>query len=69
MHISGVNAPQLIASDMRDEHRIRVDSSDRLGNGTQIAKLAKAGYEFTLASALRSRSTKVQRSKPILLAV
>lgn len=44
VHISGVIDPQLTAGEMRDEHRILVDSRDRLGNVAQIAKLAAAGY-------------------------
>lgn len=44
VHISGVIDPQLTPADMRDEHRILVDGSDRLGNAGQIAKLAAAGY-------------------------
>lgn len=44
VHISGVVDPQLTPADMRDEHRILVDGSDRLGNAGQIAKLAAAGY-------------------------
>ena len=44
VHISGVADPQLTPADMRDEHRILVDGSDRLGNAGQIAKLAAAGY-------------------------
>ena len=44
VHISGVVDPRLAPHTMRDEHRILVDGRDRLGNVTQIAKLAGAGY-------------------------
>ena len=44
VHVSGVAAPGLDASDMEDGHRILVDERDRLGNAEQIAALVAAGY-------------------------
>lgn len=44
VHVSGVVDPKLGPAEMRDEHRILVDSRDRLGNAAQIATLLAAGY-------------------------
>ena len=45
VHISGVVDPSLTPEEMRDEHRILVDTHDRLGNVTQIARLRASGYD------------------------
>lgn len=44
VHISGVVDPALSITEMGDEHRILVDSEDRLGNIRQIRALRQAGY-------------------------
>ena len=44
VHISAVVDPSLSVADMRDEHRVLVDASDRLENIEQIAALLAAGY-------------------------
>jgi len=44
MHISGVDAPQLAVTELRDEHRELVDAHDRLGNLAQINSMRLAGY-------------------------
>lgn len=44
LHISGVVDPSLSAARMRDEHRVLVNGSDRLGNVAQIKRLNAAGY-------------------------
>lgn len=44
IHVSGVADPRLSTSQMRDEHRILVDTDDRLGNVAQVARLRAAGY-------------------------
>ena len=49
VHISGVVDPRLSPEQMRDEHRILVDSRDRLQNVTQIARLRTSGYDGALS--------------------
>ncbi|MFN0115981.1 MAG: TIM barrel protein [Paracoccaceae bacterium] len=44
VHVSGVSDPRLAVSEMRDGHRVLVDSRDRLGNNEQIAALLAGGY-------------------------
>ncbi|MBO0664274.1 TIM barrel protein [Jiella sp. MQZ9-1] len=45
VHISGVTDPSLAVADMKDEHRVLVDATDRLGNVEQIVALDRAGYQ------------------------
>ena len=49
VHLSGVTDPSLHLSDMRDSHRVLVDSHDRIGNTAQIRHLAGAGYAGCLS--------------------
>lgn len=44
VHISGVTDPDVAVNDMRDPHRVLVDSDDRLDNAAQIRTLLAAGY-------------------------
>lgn len=44
VHVSGVTDPALAVQEMRDGHRVLVDTEDRLGNVAQIAALRDAGY-------------------------
>jgi 2-keto-myo-inositol isomerase len=44
VHVSGVVDPAVAVDDMRDPHRVLVDTHDRLGNVDQIAALRAAGY-------------------------
>lgn len=44
IHISGVAEPGLAVRDMRDAHRVLVDSRDGLGNVEQIRALLAGGY-------------------------
>lgn len=44
VHISGVVDNKLKRCDMRDEHRVLVDASDRLGNLEQLSALTDAGF-------------------------
>lgn len=44
VHISGVTAPNLSLSDMRDGHRVLIDAYDRIDNVGQIAALRTGGY-------------------------
>jgi len=44
VHISGVVEPDISVREMGDEHRVLVDSRDRLGNLAQIEQLMAAGY-------------------------
>lgn len=44
VHISGVTDVNLAVHEMKDQHRVLVDSQDRLGNVTQIFTLKEAGY-------------------------
>lgn len=44
VHISGVVDPKLSLGEMEDEHRILVNSQDRLGNIEQITTFLSAGY-------------------------
>lgn len=44
VHISGVVDPMLSVAEMRDAHRVLVDSGDRLGNLEQIRALSEGGY-------------------------
>ncbi|MDD7971890.1 TIM barrel protein [Roseinatronobacter alkalisoli] len=45
VHISAVVDPALPVEQMEDEHRVLIDSRDRLGNIDQIAALLAAGYD------------------------
>lgn len=45
VHISGVTEEGLEISDMRDSHRVLVDSRDRLDNIGQIRALTASGYQ------------------------
>ncbi|API56480.1 xylose isomerase (plasmid) [Rhizobium leguminosarum] len=45
VHISGVSDPSVSVVDMRDSHRVLVDSDDRLDNAGQIRALLQAGYK------------------------
>lgn len=49
IHVSGVTDPGLAIADMRDEHRVLVDSADRLDNLGQIAGLLRAGATAPLS--------------------
>lgn len=49
VHISGVVDPGLSLEQMEDEHRVLVDSDDRLGNVAQIAELQAAGYDGVIS--------------------
>jgi 2-keto-myo-inositol isomerase len=49
VHISGVTDGALADSEMRDAHRVLVDSHDRLANVAQIAELSAAGYSGFLS--------------------
>lgn len=49
VHISGVSDPSVATSDIRDSHRVLVDSADRLDNLAQIAALWTAGYAGPLS--------------------
>lgn len=44
VHISGVTDSAPSTREMRDEHRVLVDSGDRLGNTRQLAELIDGGY-------------------------
>jgi 2-keto-myo-inositol isomerase len=44
IHLSGVTDKNLTVKDMRDEHRVLVDSADRLGNCVQVKALLDEGY-------------------------
>jgi 2-keto-myo-inositol isomerase len=44
VHVSGVTAPDVPASAMRDQHRMLVDRNDRLGSVAQLRALASGGY-------------------------
>jgi 2-keto-myo-inositol isomerase len=44
VHVSGVTDPALRPANMRDKHRVLVDSDDQLGNIAQIRALREAGY-------------------------
>ena len=44
VHVSGVTDPAVGIADMRDAHRVLVDTEDRLDNIGQIAMLLGAGY-------------------------
>jgi 2-keto-myo-inositol isomerase len=44
VHISGVTEAAVSVADMRDPHRVLVDSDDRLGNIAQIRALLAGGY-------------------------
>lgn len=44
VHVSGVVDRNLSVPAMRDEHRILVDTEDRLGNIEQLSQLRAAGY-------------------------
>lgn len=44
VHISGVTDTAVSVSDMRDSHRVLVDTQDRLGNVAQIQALLDADY-------------------------
>jgi 2-keto-myo-inositol isomerase len=44
VHISGVIDPAVPTSEMRDKHRVLVDSHDRIDNTGQIKTLLKSGY-------------------------
>lgn len=45
VHISGVADQGVPVSEMRDPHRVFVDSNDKLGNVEQINTLLKQGYQ------------------------
>ncbi|WP_026621407.1 2-keto-myo-inositol isomerase (plasmid) [Ensifer sp. WSM1721] len=45
VHISGVSDTEVTVADMRDPHRVLVDSEDRLDNAGQIRRLRAEGYE------------------------
>jgi 2-keto-myo-inositol isomerase len=45
IHISGVEDPALVLSDMLDQHRVLVGPRDRLGNIAQIRALLAAGAD------------------------
>jgi 2-keto-myo-inositol isomerase len=49
VHISGLVDPAPALSQMRDEHRVLVDASDRLGNIEQLSALASDGYEGAIS--------------------
>jgi 2-keto-myo-inositol isomerase len=44
VHISGVIDPTVPTSQMRDKHRVLVDSQDRIDNTGQIKTLLQSGY-------------------------
>jgi 2-keto-myo-inositol isomerase len=44
VHISGVSDSAPSTREMRDEHRVLIDSTDRLGNTRQLAELMDGGY-------------------------
>lgn len=44
VHISGVSAPDIAVSEMRDAHRVLIDDQDRIDNVGQIAALIRGGY-------------------------
>lgn len=49
VHISGVTDPAPSVDQMTDAHRVLVDADDRLGNLSQIATLAQAGFTGPLS--------------------
>ena len=49
IHISGVIDPAVAIADMRDSHRVLVDSEDRLNNVGQIRRLIAAGSNAILS--------------------
>ncbi|MBW8283735.1 MAG: TIM barrel protein, partial [Rhizobium sp.] len=49
VHISGVTDPAVSVADLRDSHRVLVDSDDRLDNVGQIRALRAAGYSGPLS--------------------